>query len=132
VSSNGAGSKSRASGARAKQSNRRTAGRGTASRRTQSQSSDGVVGTLKSAAGKAGAPAMAVGAAAAGVLGGLAIKGRSRRRKLHGLRLPEVDLKAVAKTVGKASKQLGERSKNVSKDLERMGDQAERVGKILD
>lgn len=132
MSSNGAGSKSGPSGTRAKQSNRRTASRGSASRRTQSQSANGVVGTLKSAAGKAGPPAMAVGAAAAGVLGGFVIRGRSRRRKPLGLRLPELDLKAVAKTVGKASKQLGETSKTVSKDIERMGDQAERVGKILD
>ena len=45
--------------------------------------------------------------------------------------LPDVDLKAVAKSVGKASKQFGQTTKNVSKDIERVGDQAERIGKIL-
>ena len=45
--------------------------------------------------------------------------------------LSDVDLKSMAKTVGKASKHFGQTSKNVSKDIERVGDQAERVGKIL-
>jgi hypothetical protein len=75
---------------------------------------------------------MAVGAAAAGVAGGLALKGRTRRRKVLGVPMPDLDVKSVAKTVGKASKQLGETSKTVSKDIERVGDQAERIGKVLD
>jgi hypothetical protein len=45
--------------------------------------------------------------------------------------LPDLDVKSVAKTVGKASKQFGQTSKSVSKDIERVGDQAERIGKIL-
>ncbi len=45
--------------------------------------------------------------------------------------LSDMELKSVAKTVGKASKQFGETSKGVSKDIERIGDQAERIGKIL-
>ena len=101
---------------------------------------NGVVGTLKSAAGKATGPAVAIGAAAAGVAGGLVLKNRTRRKKILGVPLPrsigkaslsDLDLKSIAKTVGKASQQLGQTSKNVSKDIERVGDQAERVGKIL-
>lgn len=112
---------------RAKQSSRPAA-----SRRSTPQSSNGVVDTLKSVAGKAGAPAMAVGAAAVGVAGGLALKGRTRQRKVLGVPVPELDVKSMAKNVGKASKQLSQTSKSVSKDIERVGDQAERLGKILD
>jgi hypothetical protein len=90
-----------------------------------------VVGTLRSAANKAGGPAVAVGAAAAGIAGGLLLKGRNRRRKVLGVTIPDLDLQSVLKTVGQASRQLGETSKTVSKDIERVGDQAERVGKIL-
>jgi hypothetical protein len=74
---------------------------------------------------------MAVGAATAGVVGGIVLKNRSRRSKFLGVSMPDVDVKSVAKSVGKVSKHLGETSKNVSKDIERMGDQAERIGKIL-
>jgi hypothetical protein len=100
---------------------------------------NGLVTTVKNAAGKAGAPALAVGAAAAGLAGGLVLKSRSRPRVL-GIPLPrslgksgltDLDVKSVAKTVGKASAQFGQASKSVSKDIERVGDQAERVGKIL-
>jgi len=45
--------------------------------------------------------------------------------------IPELDVKSVAKTISKASKQFGQTSKSVSKDIERVGDQAERIGKIL-
>jgi hypothetical protein len=72
-----------------------------------------------------------VGAATAGVAGGLLLKGRSRRRKVGGLHFPDVDVQAVLKSVGKASKQLSQTSKTVSKDIERLGDEAERIGKIL-
>jgi hypothetical protein len=83
---------------------------------------------------------MAVGAAAVGVAGGLALNSRKRRRKVLGVpipralskpSLPEIDVKSLSKSVGKASKQFGETSKTVSKDIERVGDKAERVGKIL-
>jgi hypothetical protein len=93
-----------------------------------------VVGTLKSAAGKASGPAVAVSAAAAGLAGGLLIKSRTRRKRLLGVPLPRssnIDVGSLAKNVGKASKQFGKTSKTVSKDIERVGDQAERIGKIL-
>ena len=99
-----------------------------------------MVDTLKSAAGKASGPALAIGAAAAGVAGGVVLKSRTRRKKVLGVPVPrsigkpslsDVDLKSMAKTVGKASKQFGQTSKTVSKDIERVADQAERVGKIL-
>jgi hypothetical protein len=76
-------------------------------------------------------PAVAAAAAAAGVAGGLLLKGRDRRRKVLGVPVPGVDVQGVIKTVGKASKQLGQTSKSVSKDMERLADEAERVGKIL-
>jgi len=99
-----------------------------------------MLGTLKDAAGKGGGPAVAVGAAAAGLAGGLVLKRRTRRTKILGVtlphsigkaRLPDLDMKSAAKTLGKASKQFGQTTKNVSKDIERVGDQAERIGKIL-
>ena len=99
-----------------------------------------MVGTLKGAASKAGGPAVAVGAAAAGLVGGLVLNRRTRRTKVLGVtlprsigkaKLPDLDVKSVAKSVGKASKQFGQTSKTVSKDIERVGDQAERIGKIL-
>jgi hypothetical protein len=97
------------------------------------------VATVKNVAGKAGGPALAVGAAAVGMAGGLVLRGRTRPkllgvplpRSLGKAGLPAIDVKSVAKTVGKASKQFGETSKTVSKDIERVGDQAERIGKIL-
>ncbi len=101
-------------------------------RTTASRNSSGVVGTVKQAAGKAAAPAIAVGVAAAGIAGGIALKNRSNGTKLLGVRVPDIDPKSVAQSVGKASKRFARTSKNVSKDLERAGDQAERIGKILD
>ena len=76
----------------------------------------------------------------AGVAGGLALRSRTRRRTVLGVAVPRslgkslsgLDAKSVAKSVGQASKQFAKTSKNVSKDLERAGDQAERIGKILD
>jgi hypothetical protein len=96
-----------------------------------------VAGTAKQVAGKAKGPAMAVGAAAAGVAGGLLIKSRLSRPKMLGIPLPRsigkpnLDPKSIAKTVGEASQTFAKTSKSVSKDLERAGDQAERIGKIL-
>jgi hypothetical protein len=98
--------------------------------KTAQNESGGLVTTVKNVAGKAGAPALAVGAAAAGVAGGLVLRNRARPKVL-GVPVPTIDVKSVAKTVGKASKQIGEASKTVSKDIERVGDQAERIGKIL-
>ena len=64
-------------------------------------------------------------------------KTRGRRKTVLGVPLPrskdlpEIDAKAIVKTVGSATKQFAKTSKKVSKDLERAGDQAERIGKIL-
>jgi hypothetical protein len=103
----------------------------------QSQNENGVVATLKNGVGKAKGPAVVVGAAAAGLAGGLVLKGRRSRRKVLGVplprvRTPDVDVKSLVKTVGDASKRFGKTTKSVSKDIERVGDQAERIGKVLD
>ena len=75
-----------------------------------------------------------------GVAGGILLKNRSRRKttvlgmpvpRSLGKGLRDVDPKSIAKSVGNASKQFAKTSKSVSKDLERAGDQAERIGKIL-
>jgi hypothetical protein len=141
--------KSRSSaGTRAKPHSKAGSGRGRsnsrgggASRSHASRHQNGVVETLKGAAGKAKGPAVVVGAAAAGVAGGLALKRRSRRTQVLGVPLPRsvgrpslsgVDLQSMAKALGEASRQFGQTSKNVSKDIERVGDQAERIAKILD
>jgi hypothetical protein len=132
-----------ASNGRAKTSSgtRRAPAKRRASSRTTSASSNGrVPETVKRVASKAKAPAVAVGAAAAGVAGGLVIRSRTRRRTILGVPVPrslsktisDLDPKSVAKTVGQVSKQVAKTSKTVSKDLERAGDQAERIGKILD
>jgi hypothetical protein len=105
-----------------------------------SNSGNGVVETVKSAAGKAAGPAVAVGAAAVGIAGGIVLKTRTRRKTVLGVKLPrsigkslpDIDAKSIAKSVGHASKQFAKTTKGVSKDLERAGDQAERIGKILD
>jgi hypothetical protein len=105
-----------------------------------SRNGNGVVDTVKSAAGKAAAPAAAVGAAAVGIAGGIALRSRTRRKTVLGVKLPrsigkslpDLDAKSIAKSVGQASKQFAKTTKGVSKDLERAGDQAERIGKILD
>jgi hypothetical protein len=95
---------------------------------------------VKDAARRASGPAIAIGAGAAGVAGGLMIRSLARPKKVLGVPIPrairkasvpDLDVKSVAKAVGKASKQFGQSSKNVSKDIERVGDQAERIGKIL-
>jgi hypothetical protein len=96
--------------------------------------------TAKQAAAKAKGPAIAVGVAAAGVAGGLALKGRMGRktvlgvpvpRWLGGASLPDLDVRSIAKTIGEASRRFAETSKAVSKDIERAGDQAERIGRML-
>jgi hypothetical protein len=89
-------------------------------------------------AGKAKGPAIAMGAAAAGIAGGVVLRGRSRRKTVLGMPLPraiakpDIDPKNVVKTVGHASRRFAKTAKSMSKDLERVGDQAERIGKILD
>jgi hypothetical protein len=81
-----------------------------------------------------------MGAAAVGIAGGIALKSRVQRKSVLGIKMPrsigkglsDIDAKSVAKTVGQASKRFARTSKGVSKDLERAGDQAEKIGKILD
>jgi hypothetical protein len=75
-----------------------------------------------------------------GIAGGIALATRTRRKTVLGVKMPrsigkglsDIDAKSIAKTVGQASKRFARTSKGVSKDLERAGDQAERIGKILD
>jgi hypothetical protein len=129
----GASAKPRASARRSPQA------RSTASRVSAAPSGNGVVGTIKQAASKAKGPAVAVGATAVGVAGGMVLRDRMRRKTVLGIAVPrslgtrsDVDLKSVAKSVGKASKQFGHTTKSISKDMERVGDQAERIGKMLD
>ena len=62
------------------------------------------------------------------------LKGRHSKPKVLGVpvpSVPDIDVKSIAKSVGKASKQFAQTSKKMSKDIERVGDQAERIGKIL-
>jgi hypothetical protein len=95
---------------------------------------------VKSAAGKAATPAVAAGAAVVGIAGGIALKARTRRKTVLGVKMPksvsksvpDLDAKSIAKSVGQATKRFAKTTKGVSKDLERAGDQAERIGKILD
>ena len=144
ASSNGARARTN-SGRKRTQSKSRSAGRTTAKRRTNSSSKQRArpvsgmgkaVETAKQVAGKAKGPALAVGAGAAGLVGGLAIKNRAQRKTLLGMPLPkslkpDVDVKSLAKSVGQASQRVAKTSKTVSKDIERAGDKAERIGKIL-
>jgi hypothetical protein len=103
---------------------------------------DGVVGKLKQtgtavrhAADKAGGP-VTVAAAVAGIAGGLAFRQRHTATS-DGVAarsmamLHDVDPKAVLGGLGKATVQLSQRSRGVARDIERVADQAERVGKIL-
>ena len=59
-----------------------------------------------------------------------------KRKTVLGVPVPRslksgVDVKSMAKTVGAASQRVAKTSKSVSKDIERAGDKAERIGKIL-
>src|SRR5215204_5910470 len=118
----------RSSASRSKTGSSRSSRSGGKRSSAKSHSENGVVGTVKHAASKASGPALAVGAAAAGVAGGLALKNRARRNKVLGVTvprsigkpsLPDFDAKSMAKTVSKASKQFGQTSKTVSKHIER-------------
>jgi hypothetical protein len=107
------------------------------------QTQERVVGKLKQtgtavrqAADRAGRPTITVAAAVAGIAGGLALRGRhaptndgvaARSMAM----LHDVDPAAVLGGLGKATVQLSQRSKSVARDLERVAEQAERLGKIL-
>jgi hypothetical protein len=83
---------------------------------------------------RAKGPAVTVGAAAVGVAGGLALHGRLRRRRVLGFSMPrsrDLDLRSVAKGLGDASLRLAELSRSASRDIERAGEGAERIGRIL-
>jgi hypothetical protein len=85
---------------------------------------------------KAKGPAVAVGAAAVGVAGGLVLKNRQQSKTVLGVKVPrkpsiDIDVASIAKSVGKASEQVGKTSKTIAKDMERVGDSAERIGKLL-
>jgi len=77
-----------------------------------------------------------VAAAVAGLAGGLALRQRSRvpdpgiaTRSRNVLR--DVDPSAVIDGLGKATAELGKRSKLIARELDQVGDRAERFGKIL-
>ena len=130
----------RSSNGRAPAKKRAPAKRKASTRAKSTQSPNGVPSTIKQVASTAKRPAIAVGAAAAGVAGGLVLRSRTRRKTVLGVKVPSsigktlsgIDAKSVAKSVGQASKRFAKTTKSVSKDLERAGDQAERIGKILD
>ena len=130
----------RASTAKKRPATKRATPARTKSTASNSNNKGGVAGTVKHVASTAKRPAVAVGAAAAGLAGGLVLRSRTRRRTVLGVPVPRslgktvsgLDAKSVAKSVGQASKRFAKTTKSVSKDLDRAGDQAERIGKILD
>jgi hypothetical protein len=128
----------RSSGASAA-SSRRASGR-SAKAPSRPKPSSAPAGIAKQAAAKAKGPAVAVGVAAAGVAGARALKGRIGRktvlgvpvpRSLGGASLPDLDVRSIAKAIGEVSQRFAETSKSVAKDIERAGDQAERIGGLL-
>jgi hypothetical protein len=152
-SPNGSSPKAKSTRAKPKSTSRATRSSGSANASKQrsrpaSEQSSGqeepsqvgqAVGTVKQAAGKVAGPALAVGAAAAAVAGGVLLRGRRRKtvlgvpvpRSFGKPHLPDLDVKSIAKTVGEASEKFAKTSKSVSQDLERAGERAERIGKIL-
>jgi hypothetical protein len=147
--SSGSRSRATASGATKARSTRAAgstrSGAAAARRKAQAEAaavrdSNGVVGTIKQVASKAKGPAIAVGAAAAGAAGGALLRDRTRKKKVLGVPVPrsfgkskvtDLDLPEVVKSFGRASQQFGQKTKSVSKDVEQVGDRAERFGKML-
>src|SRR5215204_4282632 len=106
--------------------------------RAKSPSRNGMLDTVKNAASKASGPAVAAGAAATGVAAGIALKSRTRRRNVLGVPLPRtigqpklsrLAQRSVARTVGKARKQLSQNLEGVSKRAGRFGERAKQVVK---
>jgi hypothetical protein len=147
-----AGAKARSGGsastkARAARASSGSARAGSAAARRQAQAesaasraSNGFVGAIKQTASKAKGPAIAVGAAAVGAAGGALLRDRTRKKTVLGVpvprsigksKAPDLDLPEMAKSIGRASTQFGQKTKSVSRDMERMGDRAERFGKML-
>ncbi len=90
----------------------------------------------RSIASKLRGPALAGGAAIAGILGGVALGAKALPRKRHRFQLPSIsgldidklDINKTRKQVGRASKQFGE----FTRELRKAGEQAERIGNALD
>src|SRR5687768_2778813 len=106
--------KSGSANGRAPAKKRAPAKRKASTRSASTQSSNGVSDTIKQVANTAKRPAVAVGAAAAGLAGGLVLRSRTRRKTVLGVKVPSsvgktlsgIDPKSVAKTVGQASKRF--------------------------
>jgi hypothetical protein len=145
-SANGtAGAKRSQSGATGKRAttSRNGSSRNGASARARATRPNGTAETLKrkgtamlQAADKASGPAVTVAAAVAGLAGGLALRQRGRMvdpgiatRSKNVLR--DVDPAAVLEGLGKATVELGKRSKVIARELDQVADRAERFGKIL-
>jgi len=118
----------------------RASGTSNAASRNGASSSDGLATSLKSMGGtvvhgmdRAAKPALAVGATAVGIAGGIALRRRHKSTLPFGL--PRngdgIDVIAISKAVGKASARFGQTAKSVSKDIDTAADRAERIGKIL-
>ena len=146
--SGGASQKRRTTSAKRSTSARRTTSAGTspsrsgasqngASRNGSSGSASGSLkgmgGTVVHAMDRAAKPALAVGATAVGIAGGIALRRRHRSTLPFGL--PRngdgIDIIAISKAIGKASARFGQAAKSVSKDIDTAADRAERIGKIL-
>jgi hypothetical protein len=106
-------------------------------RRSTASSANGASASAsdRSTASKLRGPALAGGAAIAGILGGVALGAKAMPRKrrfpsVNGLGkvdLKKVDVKKTRKQVGRASKAFGE----FTKELRKAGEQAERIGNAL-
>jgi 1-aminocyclopropane-1-carboxylate deaminase/D-cysteine desulfhydrase-like pyridoxal-dependent ACC family enzyme len=124
---------SRSSGSRTTASKNGRSSNGGGSR--ASSSGNGVVhnvaDTVGSVASKAKAPLVAGGAAAAGLIGGLVLGSRvlTPRKKVFGVPISRkgLDLKPVAKEVGKAGKQIG----RLTNEMAQARKQAKKVGDAL-
>ena len=109
---------------------RSRAGRPPRHGRSSNGNGHGVVGSAKQVAHKAKVPAIAIGAAAAGMAGGIALGSRARPRTVLGVPMPKhrpsVDAKSLAKSVGKVGANFVKTSKRVSKERARRPGEADR------